>query len=341
MSRILVTFSALAGLACSACAVRKSPAVAATQYNMDRQAINAVNSGDGDYELRTLRAKLDANTNDLATRLELARRYQKLGFYEVAIEHCRLACERAPESDEAHIALAKMLRDAGRPAEGVTVLANYTKTHTENATLWAWLGLMRDVTGEWKAGEAAHRKALALAPGRDDLHNNLGYCLLRQNKKKEAVEEFRAALKINPASVVATNNLAAALSTTRGSKKDDASKKEAVQRLQSVADPATAHNNLAAVLIEEGSYEEAREEIDIALSYNRQHSAALSNLELVSELDGKPAVLKLPLRMTSEGEGKWARARRVWHRFWGDGVANQQTARPADGSTLGTTASSR
>lgn len=306
----------------ASCAARRTVApLSAAQTNMDRQAVNAVDAGDGDYELKVLRAKLDANPADLATRLELAHRYQQLGFFEVAIEHCRLACERAPDSDEAHIALAKALRDDNRPAEGAKVLADYTVKHDGSVSVWAWLGLMHDAAGEWKAGEAAHRKALAMAPARDDLHNNLGYCLLRQNRKKEAIEEFREALKINPKSVVASNNLAAALGS--------ASKKEAVERLQSVTDPASAHSNMAAVLIEAGQYDEARKEIDLALSYNRQHSAALSNLALVSQLDGQPAEVK---RQVSS-EGRWAR---MWRHLWG-----QKT--PADGTTenSGTTASSR
>jgi tetratricopeptide (TPR) repeat protein len=288
-----------------------------------------VNTGDGDFQLKELRAKLDANPGDLATRLELAHRYQQLGFYEVAIEHCRLACERAPDSDNAHIALAKALRDNGRAAEGAKVLADYAEHHAGNVSVWAWLGLMEDAAGQWKAGEAAHRKALALAPDHDDLHNNLGYCLLKQNRKKEAIGEFQAALKINPKSIVASNNLAAALGSS--------SKKEAVERLQSVTDPASAHNNMAAVLIEAGQYEEARREIDLALSYNRQHSAALSNLALVSQLDGQPAQVKLPVRT----EGRRARMAHAWHRLWGGSEpANQITAGRATENS-GTTASSR
>ena len=46
---------------------------------------------------------------------------------------------------------------------------------------------------------------------------------------------------------------------------------------------------MAALLIQQGRYAEARKELDLALGYNRTYSAALNNLKLVSELDGKPA----------------------------------------------------
>jgi Flp pilus assembly protein TadD len=298
-----------AALLLAGCAHKIPVTPSAAQSNLDRQAKNAVDGGDGDYELKQLRAKFDADPQNLTARLELAHRYEQLGFREVAIEHCRLACERAPQSDEAHVALAKALRNDGRAAEGARVLAEFTKSKPgAGVSVWAWLGLLDDEAGDWKQGEAAHRKALALAPGRDDLHNNLGYCLLRQNKKKEAIAEFRAALKINPGSVVATNNLAAALGET--------SRKEAVERLQSVADPATAHSNMAALLIEEGSYEEAREEIRRALSYNRQHSAALRNLALVSRLDGKPAEVRAQAQAAPRATA-WSRVEQAWRKFWG------------------------
>jgi Flp pilus assembly protein TadD len=88
--------------------------------------------------------------------------------------------------------------------------------------------------------------------------------------------------------------------------------KEAVVHLQSVADPASAHNNVAVALMEAGNYAAARQEIDIALGYNRQNTAALNNLRLLSELDGKPAELKAisrPGRRSSRLEGAWRRLR--------------------------------
>jgi hypothetical protein len=86
------------------------------------------------------------------------------------------------------------------------------------------------------------------------------------------------------------------------------------------------------MLIEAGRYDEARKEIDIALGYNRQHTAALSNLALVSRMDGKAAEVKAPL---STNEGRWARAVRAWHRLWDSSAPD---ARKANDS--GTTAAS-
>ena len=286
-----------------------------TQQVVEREAVNAVDSGDGDYELRGLRAKLDANPGDLKARFALAQRYQTLGFNEVAVEHGRLAVERMPESEEAQVELAKLLWRAGRSSEAAKFLGEFSRNHELAVGGWAWLGLVRDDSGDWKAGESAYRKALALEPNRDDLHNNLGYCLLRQGKRKEAEAEFRTAVKLDPNSVVARNNLGSVLTSNPA---------EAVANLQSVSDPATAHNNLAAAFIEAGKYADARLELSEALRYNRQHPAALNNLALVSKLDGKPAeFVPQTGKQAPAASGAVARSGswvgRTWRRMWGLG----------------------
>jgi Flp pilus assembly protein TadD len=245
--------------------------------------VNAVYAGEGDFEARILRAKLDTDPSNVEARLALARHYQQRGFPDIALEHCRIACERSPGSVDAHIELAKMLRDQQRPQEGAEALAAFVDANSGDARAWAWLGVLRDEAGDPKAGEQAHRKAVALAPGRDDLLNNLGYSLLQQNRKTEAAEFFRAALKINPESAIARNNLGLAQADNAG---------EALLDWQAISGPAAAHNNLAASFIETGRYEDARLEIQRALTYDARYAPALNNLELISELDGKPAVVK-------------------------------------------------
>ena len=77
-----------------------------------------------------------------------------------------------------------------------------------------------------------------------------------------------------------------------------------IAQMQSISDPATAHSNLAAMLIEQGKYAEARKELELALGYNKGHAAALNNLKLVSELDKMPAAIAVkPVRT------KWGKFR--------------------------------
>jgi Flp pilus assembly protein TadD len=302
----------VASIALWGCAAHTRIATAPLPSAMEQQVHNAVDAGEGDFEIKALRARVDADPANLNTRIELARRYQQKGFPDIALEHLRLAVERAPESSDVAVALAKLLRDTGRATDGAAFLTAFAAKHQPNLDVWAWLGILRDDAGDWKGGEAAYREALALAPDHDDLHNNLGYCLLRQGRKNEAESEFRAALQLNPRSVIARNNLGTSLADKPN---------EAVVHLQSVADPASAHNNVAVALMEAGNYAAARKEIDIALGYNRQHTAALNNLRLLSELDGKPAEFKAVARP----EHRSSRLQGAWRRLWGAPPAGQET----------------
>jgi tetratricopeptide (TPR) repeat protein len=257
----------------------------AQQGAFERQIQNARDAGDGDYQLRKLREQMAASPDDVAVRLQLVNAYRERGYPDIALEMCRLAAERFPQSGDAQLALVRSLRDLNHRSEAISSLDAFLQAHPQSSPQYfSWLGILHDESGQWTAGEPSHRKAIELAPAQDYLHNNLGYNLLMQKKASEAAGEFREALRLNPASQLARNNLGTALAS-----QDD--KGEALANWQSATDAATAHNNLAAVLIEKGNYVEARKELEVALGYNRLHPAALKNMELVSRLDGNAATL--------------------------------------------------
>lgn len=279
----LSPFLALLAVSCAPHAhLTKAPAPLSV---WDRQIRNAIDAGDGDYQLRVLREKVAALPDSIPVRLELASAYRERGYPDVALEICRLAAARFPESGDVQLAAVRALRDMNFRAQAIEGLETFLKAHPQTAPeYWSWLGILRDETGRWPLGEPAHRRALELAASLDYLHNNLGYNLLMQKKNEEAAGEFREALRLNPRSQVARNNLGLALANQNATG-------AALANWQSGSDAATAHNNLAAVLMEKGNYSDARKELQVALGYNRSHPAALKNLELVGRLDGKPVTL--------------------------------------------------
>ena len=266
-------------------APKTPPPVAVSPF--DRQVRNAHDAGDGDYQLSLLRQRVAAEPETVSPRLELAAAYRERGYPDVALEISRLAAARFPESGDAELSLVRDLHAMQQRTEAIASLQAFLKAHPRLAPEYeSWLGILLDESGQWASGEPHHRSAIELAPSTDSLHNNLGYNLLMQKKNAEAEAEFREALKLNPASQIARNNLGSALAAGNAA--------QAVDSFQAASDPATAHSNLAAVLIENGNYAEARRELDIALGYNKAHSAALKNLELVSRLDGHDATLPAP-----------------------------------------------
>jgi tetratricopeptide (TPR) repeat protein len=280
---LAVTFAAASAVSCVHTPVKT--ATAPTIW--DRQVRNAVDAGEGDYQLRVLRERVAAEPENIAVRAELAAAYRQRGYPEIALEISRLAVARFPESGEAELSLVRDLRASNRRAEAITSLETYLKAHgNSSADYWSWLGILRDESGLWPSGETAHRKAIELTPAANSLHNNLGYNLLMQKKYEDAAAEFREALKINPADAMASNNLGTALAHANAPA-------QALAAWQAASDPASAHNNLATVWIEKGNYPEARKELDLALGYNRSHPAALKNLDLLTRLDGQSATVRV------------------------------------------------
>jgi Flp pilus assembly protein TadD len=246
---------------------------------MLRQVENAVDSGDGDIQIRTLRQRLAASERDLDARILLARIYSQGGLPDLALEHYRLAIAQFPGSPVAALGLAKQLREMGEPTAALKVINEYLATVASLSWELASIkGILQDELGRPDQAESAHRAALTLEPGRSALHNNLGYNLLLQGKSEAAAVEFRRAIEIDPASQLARNNLAAALAS-----EPQSGPAEAVKQLSQSQDPAVAHNNVAAVLIEQGRYDEARAELSKSLEYRRDLPAALANVRLLAE----------------------------------------------------------
>lgn len=256
---------------------------------MARQVENAVDAGEGDLEARALRQRLAANSSDLEARLALARIYLKRGLPDLAVEHYRMAAAQFPDAAPVALVLAKSLRQMGEAGPALKVIADFLDKHPAGAwELLSLRGILEDESGRFGAAEAAHRAALALNPSRSALHNNLGYNLVLQGKTGLAAAEFRRAIEIDPSSQIAHNNLGTALAAQAHQAPG-----EALAEWQRSSDPAIAHNNLAAVLIEQGHYAEARQELQTALGFQRDFPAALSNLRLIAEMDGRPVTVPI------------------------------------------------
>jgi Flp pilus assembly protein TadD len=268
--------------------------VTGVRATMQRQVMNAVDAGEGDLRVKELRARLIADPDNLEARIALASHYASAGFPEIAIEHYRLAALRRPDDARVAVLLARSLHRVGASLEARAHLEAFVARYpAAGADVWSWTGILQDATREYAAGERSHRAALQRQPNSSALHNNLGYNLLLQGRNAEAVQALKQALALEPASALARSNLGIAVAERPA---------EAVDAFASVTDPASAHNNLGAVLLERGDLPGARREFETALGYNSRHTAALGNLQLVAEADGA-------------GIGLPAGSQTAWQRF--------------------------
>jgi Tfp pilus assembly protein PilF len=306
-----LTFLAVSVLMCTACThqiqTTSAPTpVPAVRAMMLRQAKNAAEAGDGDLELRRLRQFLAANPKTPDARVLLARYYEAHGYPDVALEHYRLAAAQFPDSALIVISLAKTLRGMDERPEAVRALQEFAVHQRQPG--WDILsleGILEDEQGHRSEAETAHRAAVAAAPDRSDLHNNLGFNLLAQGRADAAIEEFRRAVELDPKSDIAHNNLATALARSDSATKDTA--REAIAEWSRSTGQAEAHNNMAAVLMDQGRYDEARAELSAALSMQPDLAAATSNLQLLAEKDGRPATLPMRASYAGKRASVWAR----------------------------------
>lgn len=122
----------------------------------------------------TLLERLAKNPDDVAARLALAETRRAAGDHEGALVEAYKALAADPASVDAHVLRARVYFDRGLVAREVE----------------AW------------------RDALAIAPDRADLRENLGHALLADGRPRDAAAAYRAVLEIQPDSKAAVYNLA-------------------------------------------------------------------------------------------------------------------------------------
>jgi Tfp pilus assembly protein PilF len=256
-------------------------------YNVDRaiarhaRVYQAELLSQGDLTGDNLRRAVALRPDDLEARRRLAAHYESNGQPELAVEHLRFASQRFPQDAALRASLARLLHRMDLDAEALDALGGITSPTAESES---WRGILLDALGRHEDAFDAHRAAAALAPRDASLQNNIGQNLLLRGKPKDAAAHFRAALERDPRHEAARNNLGVALALTNP--------REAIAHWQSLAGPAAAHTNLAAVYLERDRLADARRELNAALGYDRNYQPALANLALVAERDGLPAVLE-------------------------------------------------
>jgi tetratricopeptide (TPR) repeat protein len=112
--------------------------------------------------------------------------------------------------------------------------------------------LMRN--GQYDAAIAEYEKALKLAPGDPQVHNNLAFALAQEGRLDDAMTHFRKVLEMNPKSVAAHNNLGNVLQALG---RIDEAIAEWQASLQINPDSLPARDNLAGSLYALGRFSEA------------------------------------------------------------------------------------
>jgi Flp pilus assembly protein TadD len=240
-----------------------------------KQKIETFDPLTDDARVQALQTRLKRNGQDAAARIELAQVYESYNLFAEASEQYKQTFADAGLAEQAILGFGRTSQALGQVQEAIPVLQRFAKERT-SANAWNQLGLLYDAVGDLSSGEKSFGEALAVNNASDHFHNNLGYNLLLQKKVDSAAVEFRKALELNPTATVTRNNLGVALARI-------GDLQGALEQFELASDAATAHNNLAVVLLETGRYEESRDELVKALAIRHSFAPALTNFKLVQE----------------------------------------------------------
>jgi predicted O-linked N-acetylglucosamine transferase (SPINDLY family) len=167
------------------------------------------------------------------------------------------------------------------------------------------LGVELQAQGRLEESAASLRRALALAPGFADAHNNLGVVEQALGRLEQAERSLRHALEVDPGHAAAASNLGNVLQSSGRLEEAERSFRHA---LQCKPDYAAALSNLGSLLRVLGRHAEAMEAILQALRIDPAFAKAFINLGAVQRDLGRLADARQSLRRAIEIEPALAEA---------------------------------
>jgi tetratricopeptide (TPR) repeat protein len=142
-----------------------------------------------------------AGPNSAEMHMMMAGTLARQGNRTAAIAQYRQAIELNPNLPGAHYELAEQLRTSTDPALNAQAEDEYkTALQVNQYDVKAWLRLGEIVAahGDYKQAQEDYRKALALEPGDSDAKTDLAIALVSMNQTSEAIPLLESALKDDP-----------------------------------------------------------------------------------------------------------------------------------------------
>jgi Flp pilus assembly protein TadD len=161
--------------------------------------------------LSQLKAAHRANPNDPDAACSLASALVVTGDHAGAAKVLKRVLKLSPRNVNATIALAGVLREAGRFDEALRLLTKITAASGSDSSYWYLQGLLHRDAGHLRTAADAYRKAADLAPHRPEIYLNLGNVLTGLADYDGAVASYDRACDLRGAYPRARANKALAL----------------------------------------------------------------------------------------------------------------------------------
>ena len=159
---------------------------------------------------------------------------------------------------------------------------------------WNALGVYYDSQEQWALSDDAYRRALALQPEEPTILNNLGFSLLMQGRKEEAVRTLQDALRLDPTEDLTKTNLRIAYAHL-------GQYRRAVAGTANDSEQARALNNAGYVALLLGDYQAAEAYFEQAMEADPTYNeVAARNLDFLNSIRGDPAESEEEVRLQQE-----------------------------------------
>lgn len=206
-------------------------------------------------------------------RRELAESLVAYGEWSAASRPLLELAARAPEDPEVHALLADVYREQGLYEQAEREYQIALGLQPDSPRALGGLGVLQNLRGDPGDGALASlRRATGVQPQNPAHHNNLGFALYVRGQYRDASEAFGEALRLDPTSTLARNNLGFAYGRL-------GELERARREFERAGGPATAANNVGLLQEMDGDYAAACESYRDAIALDGTLKVAFVNAE--------------------------------------------------------------
>lgn len=134
-----------------------------------------------------------------SAKANIGRAFSKLGRYEESVAAYREALEQNPGDTQVRYSLGIVLERMNRIGEALDCYRDVCRREPGHMLAWLGVGICLQRQGDFQAATEAYRKVLTRDKKNVDARCNLAACLERLGRPGEAIVEYSAVLRMQPA----------------------------------------------------------------------------------------------------------------------------------------------
>lgn len=219
----------------------------------------------------------------LALRLE-AEAAHRARDYPLALELYQKILNIDPLADDIWVHSAEILAMTGHDQTNMMALQKAVEINPENHLAWHNLAHAYAIREEWGKASDAIERAVAIEPDNSKSLFVLGNIRRAQGRHQDAIEAYKASLRIHEADADTWNNLGLSFYEIS---EFDAAAGAYLNALKHDINQAGAHTNLSILLLKVGKLEGARRSAERALAIEPNNHQALNTIGCLESLRGQ------------------------------------------------------